>query len=309
MRLDDALLDLAAEQRSCVADWQARFLGATSTEITRLKRSDRWVHLGEHVLVAPGVEIDDLVRTSAAVLDAGLGAALSHASSLALWGHPGFPLLPASVSQTSGKAHRPTSIGDLHDLVTVPERWVTTFRGIRVVKPELAAYQACGVMSPRRAARVFDWFWSHNLLSGRSGRVCLEDLAERGRNGTVVYRDIVTARGDDYVPPASGLESRVKELGEEAGLVLRRQVNVGGEHFDGRVDFLAADRPLVFEVQSELYHASLSNREADELRRKQLEADGFTVEELWDGDIWTRPDRIVAGMMSAYWRCAAKSHP
>src|SRR5439155_5242771 len=122
---------------------------------------------------------------------------------------------------------------------------------IPVVRPELAAYQMCGRVSPLRAARIFDNFAARGLLSGRSARACLDDLAERGRNGTVVYREIIKARGDDYVRPASNLEARVKELAEEAGLELRRQVNLGDEQFDGRVDFYEDEARVIFEVQSE----------------------------------------------------------
>jgi very-short-patch-repair endonuclease len=202
-------------------------------------------------------------------------------------------LLPPAISHVNGFAMRRKQLGHVHPLVIVPERWVTTFKGIRVVRPELAAYQICGMVSPLRAARAFDALWSRRLLSVRSAKACLDDLAQRGRDGTVVYREIIKARGDDYVPPASNLESRVMELAEEAGIKMRRQVNVGGEQWDGRVDFLAQDAPLVLEVQSEMYHASLSDRQADEIRRKQLEADGFRWLELWDNDIWTRPGWAV----------------
>jgi very-short-patch-repair endonuclease len=233
------------------------------------------------------------MQVSAAVLAAGPGAALSHESAAALWGLPGYRLLPAKVSHVYGHAMRRRQLGVVHALTVVPERWVTTFQGIRVVRPELVAYQLCGVVSPLRAARAFDGLWSRRLLSGRSGKACLDDLAQRGRDGTVVYRGIIKARGDDYVPPATNLESRVMELAEEAGIKMRRQVNVGGEQWDGRVDFRPEATSLVLEVQSELYHASLCDREADAIRRKQLEADGFKWLELWDNDIWTRPGWAV----------------
>jgi very-short-patch-repair endonuclease len=306
MRLDKALLDLAAEQQSCVADWQARLLGARDTEVTRLKHSDRWKLVGRHVLMVPGAAKTDLSTASASVLEAGPGAALSHVGAVALWGAPGFRLVPATVSHVSGRAMRRDPLAIVHDLVVVPERWVTTFKGIRVVRPELAAFQLCGIVSPLRAARTFDALWSRRLLSGQSARACLDDLAKRGRNGTVVFREILKARGDDYIPPASNLESRVMELTSEAGIKMRRQVNVGGEQWDGRVDFLAEEAPLVLEVQSEMYHASLCDREADELRRKQLEADGFKWLELWDTDIWTRPGWAVDRIRRAV--RAAKSH-
>jgi len=285
VRLDKALLDLAAEQRSCVATWQLRELGAAKIEITRLRRSPMWTPCGPKVLVLAGVPHDELVLTSAAVLTAGPGAVLSHEPSVALWGVPGFKFLPAVTSQRSGRATRPHQMGRVHDLVVIPERWVTRYKGIPVVRPELAAYQICGRANPLRAARIFDNFAARGLLSGRSAQACLDDLAERGRNGTVVYREIIRARGKDYVRPATNLEARVKELAEEAGIKLRRQVNLGDEQFDGRVDFYEDEARVIFEVQSELHHWALCDREADAIRRAALERDGFRFVELWDSDI------------------------
>ena len=300
MRLDKALLDLAAEQRSCVADWQVRELGGTPQELWRLRSSGLWVPVGKRVLAIAGVPLDAPLRASAAVLASGPAGALSHAASVAWWGVPGFPLLPAAVSQISGRAMRRGPLGEVHDLVIVPERWVTTLNGIRVVRPELAAYQMCGLLNPLKAARTFDNFLSRRLLSVGSSMACLDDLAQRGRDGTVVYRDILKARGNHYVAPASGLESRVKELGEEAGLNLRRQVNLGNdERFDGRVDFYEDKAKVVFEVQSELYHWALSDEEADAERRRQLEEDGYAVHEIWEEDIWTRPGDVVRRMRRA----------
>jgi very-short-patch-repair endonuclease len=198
-----------------------------------------------------------------------------------------------TLGQVNEHAMRRRPLGKVHNLVVVPEKWVTTLNGIRVVRPELAAYQACGFMSPARAARTFDALWSRGLLSGRSARACLEDLQQRGRDGTVVYRQIVKARGDDYVPPASNLESRVKELAEEAGIKLRRQVDLGGEQWSGRVDFYEDDVKLVVEVQSELHHTSLVDVQADAQRRARLEAAGFTFLEVWDTDIWARPGSVT----------------
>ena len=168
-----------------------------------------------------------------------------------------------------------------------------------MVRPELAAYQLSGELSPLRAARAFDNFWARGLLSGASAQQCLDDLARRGRNGTVVYRDIIKARGPDYVPPTTNLESRVKELAEQAGITLRRQVNLGDERWDARVDFLEDHVKLVVEVQSELHHSSLSDLEADAERRERLKADGFRVLEVWDTDVWTRGSKVIAELREA----------
>jgi very-short-patch-repair endonuclease len=306
MRLDKALLDLAAEQRSCVADWQVREMGGTRQELWRLRSSKLWTPVGSRVLVLAGVPHDELVLASAAVLAAGPGAVLSHGSAASHWGVPGFRLLPAAVSQVSGHATRRQRLGYVHDLVEVPARWVTKLNGVAIVRPELAAYQVAGEVHPLKAERTFDAFAVRGLLSGASAAACLEDLQRRGRNGTVLYRDIIKARGNDYARPASNVESRMKQLGEVAGIKLRRQVNLGGDSFDGRVDFYEDDAKIVFEVLSEMYHWALCDREADAIRRKKLESDGFRVCDLWDTDIWSRGEWVTATMRREI--KSAKSH-
>jgi hypothetical protein len=223
-----------------------------------------------------------LCAVSAAVLAAGWGAVLSHEPGTALWGVPGFRLLPAEVSQTADRARRRQPIGRLHDLVLIPERWVTTFEGIRVVRPELALYQLCARIHPDRAERAFDTAWSMNLLSGRSARACLEEMRASGRNGTSVYESIVASRGDGYVPPTNNLEGRVAQLAAQAG-----------------IDFIEDDVRLVVEVQSERHHSALCDKRADEIRHESLEADGFSVLEVWDADVWTRGSHVVSRLHQA----------
>ena len=89
------------------------------------------------------------------------------------------------------------------------------------------------------------------------------------------------------------------QLADQAGIKLRRQIDLGGETWDGRVDFVEEDVRLVVEVQSERYHSALCDQRADEIRRAALEADGFGVLELWDSDIWTRSAFAVSRLRQA----------
>jgi very-short-patch-repair endonuclease len=160
-------------------------------------------------------------------------------------------------------------------------------------------YQMSALIHPDRAERAFDTAWSMGLLSGPSARACLDELRRSGRNGTAVYESILEVRGPNYVPPTNNLEGKVAQLGRQAGIGLRRQVNLGGESWDGRVDFIEDVVRLVVEVQSERYHSALCDRRADEIRRAALEADGFGVLELWDSDVWTRSAFAVSRLREA----------
>ena len=121
------------------------------------------------------------------------------------------------------------------------------------------------------------------LLSGPSLGAMLCDFGARGRNGIASVRRYLDDRGPGYVPAATGIESRTMQILRQVGIVVERQVDLGGEEsWTGRVDFLVVGLPIIVEVQSELHHAALVDRVADDARRARLEADGFIVVELWD---------------------------
>jgi very-short-patch-repair endonuclease len=148
--------------------------------------------------------------------------------------------------------------------------------------------------------------WNLRLLSGRSLLALLDEYGKRGRDGTAVLRELVEARGMDYTPPASNLESRVQDLLGRVGLDLRRQVDSGGDDWSGRVDFRDHVLPLILEVQSERYHSALLDVEADERRRDQLRADGFEVVEVTDVEVWADGDLVVERVRRARRRLLAR---
>jgi very-short-patch-repair endonuclease len=134
------------------------------------------------------------------------------------------------------------------------------------------------------------------LVSGATLHTMLDELAQRGRPGIRVMRQVLADRPTTYVPPASGVESRLAQIIRDAGLPeLRRQIDSGSDTlWIGRVDFRAAHLPLIVEVQSERFHASLVDRQLDAGRIERLVAAGFEVVEVTDVDVWQRPQTVVA---------------
>jgi very-short-patch-repair endonuclease len=296
MRLDDQLEALSMRQHACVGIWQLRELGASSTEVSRLRASRRWEAMCSRVLRVAGSPRTEWQTAMASVLEAGPGGRLSHQASAALWGvGSSYRLLPPTVMGPYGEVAHRGELGHIHPLVDVPERWLTIYNDIPVVRPELCVYQLCGSVPDLRAERALDTAWSMGLVSGRSLRACLDDLARRGRNGTVLFRQLLEVRPSAYVPPATGLEARFQQIMTANGIgEWRRQVDSGGEVWGGRVDFRRVDVPVIAEVQSERFHAALSFRADDAERRARLEAAGFVVAEVWDTQVWHRPGETVA---------------
>lgn len=299
--------DLASVQHGLVAGYQLLAAGWERWEVARLRRHHGWVPVTSRVLRRLGSPESAAQRACAAVLDAGPAAYLSHESAAAWWGHRGSRLEHPIHVVTVRSTTRRSRLARVHRVRWIDDRWVTDVNGVPVVRPELVALQLFAIHRPGRAERIVESMWSQRLLSGSSIRNLLDDLGKRGRNGTAGLRRYVAERPSDYVPPDSGLESRAQKVLADAGIHVRRQVEVGGEgHWTGRVDFQVIGSPLVIEVQSELHHSSLVDRAHDSRRIAALKADGFVVVEVTDEMVWTDPARVV-DVVGEGLRCVARS--
>jgi very-short-patch-repair endonuclease len=203
---------------------------------------------------------------------------------------------------------RPTGLAQMHAIVGLKPTHVTVLDQVPLVRPEVVALQQCADAHPARAERTLDSLWRRRLLSARSVRRTLDDLAVQGRPGVRLLRELLERRGDDYVPPASNLERRFEVVLERAGEpALRRQVDCGGDHWVGRVDFRDARLPLVVEVQSEHYHSALVDREHDAARLAELREAGFEVVEVTEEQVWHRPAEVVEAVRGARRRLSRTS--
>lgn len=292
MRFDRELAALARCQYGVISRPQARAIGLSGTEVHRLCRSSQWETIGGRVLRASGSADTIDQRLMAAALDQGGDACLGFLTAASWWGLDGCPVQPITLV-TSAPNGRTTELARVHRIRLLPDRWSVTLRGIPVVRPEMLAMQLFDVCRPGRAERLVDRLWAKRLLSGRSIELFLCDMGRSGRNGIGGLRAYLDERGADYEPPASGLESRVRQILLGAGIRLDGQVDSGGEHWTGRVDFRHPDLPFVLEVQSEAHHTALTNSRHDEARRAALEAAGFVYREVWDSTVLTRPDEVV----------------
>ena len=172
MRLDNAINDLASRQHACIAIWQLRGLGATFTEVTRLRRSRHWTPLSRRVLTRAGVSSTPLQQACAAVLEAGPEAALAAISAAALWDLGAwYQLLPASVMADHDSAMYAGDIGHVYPRRGIPDRWITTHNGIRVVRPELCIYQLCDEVRRIVQAAVLAAPATHLCVAGAAKRV------------------------------------------------------------------------------------------------------------------------------------------
>ncbi|QYG94139.1 DUF559 domain-containing protein [Iamia sp. SCSIO 61187] len=301
------LLQMSEQNHGLLGRREALAAGVSAEAWRNLTNRGDWVALSPRVVRRSGAPRTPIQRALAGVLDVGPPAFVTETSSAAMWGVPGHRIEPVRVMVLRGVNETATDLAIIHRPTHLPDPFAAVIDGVPVVRPSLMVLQLAARMPPERLKAVVDRLWSRRLLSGPSLRRELEPVLGRGRAGSAAIRQLLASFPEGYVPPASGLESRFASLVAHADLGrFRRQVDLGDdESWSGRVDFVAEAWPLVVEVQSELYHASLTDQDADDRRRRRLRAAGFTVVEVWDTEVWHRPAAVVERVRRALWQLRA----
>ena len=283
--------ELAAQQHGVVsqAQWRAADQG-TKYPVHR----GEWERWSPRVLHLVGSPVTLRTRVMAAVLDAGDAAVASHRTAAALWRLPGFSLYRPEVARLRGTDGGPVLLGRVHEPRSLPGHHTTALEGIPVTTPARTLFDLAGVLHPHRTERAVD-----NALAQSPGLLgplhrMLPELAERGRPGITVMRELLAARPAGYIAPASGVEARAIRILDEAGIPTRRQVDLGGDDWIGRVDLVVVGTDVVVEIDSARFHSSLLDRERDARRDAELALAGRRVVRVTEEEVWHAPGDVVA---------------
>jgi very-short-patch-repair endonuclease len=297
------LHDLAERQHGLATTQQLQRLGFERWQLDHLVARNLVERAGPRLVRLRGAPETPLQMLMGRVLDAGPRAALSHTTALAHWGVRGFVTSPVHIVRHRDEGDRPGRGTVLHEVRSLPPEEVRRLDGIPVVSPGLGLLQLAGMRDahPARVARAVDAAWADRMVSFRSLDALIARMSQRGRPGLGLLRELVQERGPTYVPPASNLEARVAQLLVDGGLPqMRRQVDSGdGDGWIGRVDFRAADLPVILEVQSERFHIGLTREDDDRRRRQRLEAAGFEVVEVTDVEVFHHPEVLIERLGAA----------
>ena len=299
MPVPPSFFNLTERQHGAVAVPQLYELGATHSMIDRMVTSGRWQRVTPMVLRLVGSPATRGRLVMEAVLDAGAGTVLSHRSVAAWWRLRGFHLRDIEVTRLRNTNSVPARLARVvHEPRCLPANHCTVLDGVPVTIPSRIPFDLAGTQ-PWLAEKALDRAWAANLLTYRSSMAMLDDLAERGRRGITLMRELLDARGPDYRPNDTNLEDRFQQLAREAGLHdLMRQRDMFGREWIGRVDFVDEKRKLVIEVDSAFCHGALIDEAADLQRTDALIADGWRVERFTDTEILFDPKGTVARLRS-----------
>jgi very-short-patch-repair endonuclease len=229
-------------------------------------------------------------------LDGGPGTFAGRRSAAALWELPGFGSTPVELTRAKHVRGRAQHTGRVFSVRHLPDHLVTTVHGVPTVTLPYALFQLAGIEHPQRTQRLVEMVIAKSPGTLRALHALLPELAERGRNGITTMRSILEANPVGARLPGSGLERRLEAILKGAGLPpLRRQVDLGGHEWIGRVDFVDDEVGAVFEVDSLLHHSGATRSSEDAARDVELLEAGFrAVERIAEEWIWYDPDRAVA---------------
>lgn len=303
--IDERMEALASRQHGLISHEQAVTLGFSESAIRHRRSNGRLSMMRPRVYRLAGAIETASMRANGAVLAAGDGAVLSHTSAAAIAGLPGFTIDPVVITMPR-RWPRPLDGVRVEQSLALPGHHVHVAGGIPCTTMARTLFDLCGDVHAARAERALDTALSRKLVTRASLCRVLDDLAQHGRAGTVLFRTLLEERTEDYVPPESELEARLIEVVRRFGLpVPERQVDLGDDvGWIGRVDFVFRGARLVVEVDGAEFHDGVLDRRRDADRDARLAAAGwFVLRFRWD-DVVNRPAAVAR---SIRFRCAIAS--
>jgi very-short-patch-repair endonuclease len=290
--VDRAIAEVAQTQHGAFSRRQAVAAGATKFVIGRRVAKRTWLDLTEDVFANAAARSTWRLHVMAATL-AGPGGVASHRTCAALRRVPGFAENRIEVTRTIGERSTSTH-GVVHRTRWLPPWHITKIDGIPVTTSARMLFDLAAVVSFERLERAVDNALVMRIVSLDELHDMLVELAERGRTGIGPMRRILAKRSPGYIPNESELEADFERLLEQAGeRIPRRQVDVGGETWVGRVDYRDAGSPVVWEIDGRTHHQQLLDAERDDKRRTELTAAGLVPVRFKRHQIKNQPEWVI----------------
>ena len=296
--VDARIADTAARQLGLFTYQQARRAGATRAFLRHRLGHRQWVEVEYHVYALTGSPTSWRQHLLAAVLSAGGVSAASHRSAAQLYGCPGFRQDWLELSVPRGRRPRlPRAV--LHE-ASLPRHHIKIVQGIPTTSVARMLVDNAALLHPRRTERAIDNCLARRLVTVAALWSVMADVGGRGRDGVALMRELLLARGEGFVAPASELERMMVELLVANGLPLPvRELNLGdADGWIGRVDFVYRDAKVLIEVDGRFGHTQLLDRRADKARDNRLTAAGWRILRIDYEMLVRHPDAVVGQIRS-----------
>ena len=293
MTIDEYIAAVAATHHAAFA---RREVGGRvdRTALRRRAKAGAIVAMSPNVFRVAAAPCTDEQRAVAATLDVGRSI-VSGLAGAWLWEIPGFALQTVEVSAPRTSDHRSELAVVRHPRLWLPEQ-VTVRRGIPVMSLAWTIHDLAGRIPRARLLWIVDRVGNQCPAVLHQMHDLLPILAESGRNGITDMRWALERNPPGIRPPGSGYERRFWDIMEGARITgLRRQVDLGGHEWVGRVDVVCEETRVIFEIDSETHHTSPADVAADRARDEAMLAAGFPeVVRIWTELLWPHPEQVVS---------------
>ena len=231
-------------------------------------------------------------RLAAALLYAGEGAMLSHAT--ALWWLGLLAARPATIHVSTPRRRSSLSGVRVYGRRQLERAW---HKGFPVTEVAVALRDYATGATPAQLRRALAEAEYHRMLDARA----IDDSLGRGRPGACKLRDAMERHLPRLALTRSELEERFLALCETAGLPLP-EVNPTVQGMT--VDALWREERLIVELDGHQGHATPARIERDRRRELRLRAAGFTVLRYTWRQLIEQPQLVVADLTAALARAA-----
>jgi len=294
---DRAIAEVAAKQHGAFTLAQARAAGITRAALRHRVRVNRWMRVCPGVFRLAGAPPTWELRVFAAVAGTAPQAAASHRAAAQLLGIPGFTGNWVEITGRRG-VRPPFPQVRMHHHLLAPHH-VRRLKGIPTTSVARTLFDLCAVLKQQEAERALDDCLVRKLVTVEAAWRVYEELGGTGRGGSRLFRELLNARGEGYVAPASELERRfINDVIVAFSLPLpKRELDLGdGEGWIGRVEFVYLEARVLVEIDGRLHHTSLRDRRHDRDRDNRFMAAGWRVIRI-DYEMLTKRPEYVAKLI------------
>ncbi len=235
------------------------------------------------------------------MLQHGHAAAISGPSAAWLWRLPGRQL--GEVQVVRRRRQHLAAAGAARTSTSLEPVDVTVRRAIPVTTPVRTVFDLAGRQHPERTRKDLNDLMARDLITVDMLDEALGRLAQRGRTGIGVMRELIDEVHEKGVPAGSNLELVVEDILDIAGFRhMERQVPVHDLNgFIARVDFGDRRRLIAIEVDSDRFHHGLVDRQLDARKTTRLERSGWTVVRIPEHEIWWQRAQLVTRLRKLLW--------
>ena len=272
-----------------------RDMGARADSFGRLLDAGEYERRCAHVFSSRATPRTWRQDVRAALLCAPPGGVATGLTAARLWGIPTFERADdIDVLVKRGRNAR-LCLGALHETFWLPQHHRAVAQELDVVAVGRLPFELAPLVRRHRLRWAIDFCVNERGLTKEVLALTVAELCRSGRPGSAEMRRQVDELLPGYVPPASVLAAKYRDVCVASGLDPGHvEVNAGGEAWVGRVDVVYRAAKLIVELDSRRWHNTRDGFESDRERSNDLIASGWRVIRITWRMLHDRPERVVA---------------